>query len=128
MNNKYETVLLIDDHSTRLEKIESYMALYESNRGRARKAIVCIPADYSGHLSLNPIMSIDGQLHLSTCGISHMEPAELLELLHTGKFYHEANLWGGPQVSIRSLKLVTKEEALPIIEAYSASIMKWLES
>ncbi len=126
MNNKYETVLLIDDHSTRLKKIESYMALYESNRGRTQKAIVCIPADYSGHLSLNPIMSIDGQLHLSTCGISHMEPAELLELLHTGEFRHEANLWGGPQAVVRSLKLVTKEEALPVIEAYSAPFMKWL--
>ena len=117
MNNKYETVLLTDGHATYLKKVESYMALYESNRGRMRKAIVCIPADYSGHLSLNPIMSIDGELYLSTLSISSMVPTELLELLHTGKFYHEANLWGGPQVLIRSLKLVTKEEALPIINA-----------
>lgn len=126
MNKKYETVLLIDDHSPRSEKRESYMALYESNRGRTQKAIVSIPVDRSGNLDLNPIMSIDGQLHLSTGSISHMKSAEILELLHTGKFHHEANLWGRPQVSIRSLKLVSKEEALPVIEAYSASFMKWL--
>jgi hypothetical protein len=117
VNNNYETVLIINDHHTRLRKTESYMALYESNRGRTQKAIVCIPADYSGHLSLNPITSIHGELHLSTCSISYMEPAELLELLHTGKFYHEADIWGGAKISTRSLKLVTKEEALPIINA-----------